>query len=147
MNARVASPWAAAIAAGAVGALLATGALWVARTMNPPATDLHELLHERVPLNADERARLDAKEREYYRKRAAIEDRIKVANTHLATAIETDPRWSQAVEAASAEVESAAADLQRITLEHVFEMREGLDEEHRRAYDDALIAALQRGAR
>jgi hypothetical protein len=34
-----------------------------------------------------------------------------------------------------------------MTLEHVFEMRQGLEPKHRRAYDQALITALRRGAR
>lgn len=137
----------AVIAAGVIGALAATGAVWVFRELQPRPADLHELLHSRVPLNAAEKARLDAREEAFARRRGAIETRLKAANGRLAGAIQIDPRWSPEVEAATREVESAAGDLERATLEHVFEMRSGLDADHRAAYDKAFVSALQRGAR
>jgi hypothetical protein len=48
-----------------------------------------------------------------------------VANNRLADAIAHTPSWSPQVEAATRDVEKAAADLQRATLVHVFEMRAG----------------------
>ncbi|MEQ1785061.1 MAG: periplasmic heavy metal sensor, partial [Hyphomonadaceae bacterium] len=104
-------------------------------------------LHQSVPLDAAEEARLDAKEQEFTARRAGIENRMKTANARLADAIRSDPRWSPEVEAITLEIESAAAELQRATLEHVFQMRDGLDPEHRATYDDALIGALNRGAK
>lgn len=98
-----------------------------------------------MPPNAAEERRLDIKERAYFARRDQIEQRLMAANGHLATAIQADPHWTPEVEAATREVEAAAGDLQRATLEHVFEMREGLDEAHRAAYDAALVAALKRG--
>lgn len=50
------------------------------------------------------------------------------------------------MEEATREVERAAADLQRATLVHVFEMRAGLKPEHRAAYDRVLVDALKRGS-
>lgn len=139
--------WLAALGASLIGAALGAGAFWTVGALRTPTSDLHELLHARIPLGPEEEARLEAQENTFQQKRAAIERRITAANRKLAAAIRTDPRWSPAVEAASAEVEAAAGELQRITLEHVFEMRAGLDEQHRPAYDDVLIEALQRGTR
>jgi len=137
----------AMLVAGAVGAVAGTGAIWALHTAHPEPADLHSLLHKVVPLDAAEEGRLDAKERGYTGKRVAIEARMKAANARLAAAIHADPRWSPEVEAVTQDVEAAAAELQRVTLEHVFEMRDGLDPDHRAAYDKALIEALDRGAR
>jgi hypothetical protein len=109
--------------------------------------DLHSFLHATIKLDPAEDGRLGAKEAAYDARRREIEERLRAANAQLAEAIEIDPRWSPKVEAASREVEAAAGDLQRTTLVHVFEMRDGLDAPHRAAYDRALLDALKRGAK
>ena len=90
---------------------------------------------------------MEAEEDAFSARRVAIAARMKAANAKLANAIEADPRWSPDVEAATRQVEAAAGELQRATLEHVFEMRQGLQPEHRKAYDRNLVEALRRGAR
>jgi nickel and cobalt resistance protein CnrR len=133
--------------AGLIGAVAAIGVIAVSHSLRPSSPDLHHLLHEAVPLNPDEQARLKASETQYEIRRQAIEARMKVANGQLAAAIKANPGWSPQAEAATKEVEAAAAALQRATLEHVFEMRSGLDGRHRAAYDQVLVEALERGAR
>jgi len=96
-----------------------------------------------VPLDDSEKQILQAKEQLFATRRGEIEARLRIANRQLADAIAADPKWNPQVERASREVERAAGDLQRITLEHVFEMREGLKPEHRPAYDKALLEALR----
>lgn len=65
--------------------------------------------------------------------------RIALGNTGSKTTIH---RYLKELE----EEEGAAADLQRATLVHVFEMRAGLKPEHRPAYDRVLVDALRRGS-
>nr|AAA21966.1 cnrX [Cupriavidus metallidurans CH34]CAB82449.1 CnrX protein [Cupriavidus metallidurans CH34] len=108
--------------------------------------DLHEILHEAVPLDANEREILELKEDAFAQRRREIETRLRAANGKLADAIAKNPAWSPEVEAATQEVERAAGDLQRATLVHVFEMRAGLKPEHRPAYVRVLIDALRRGS-
>jgi len=133
------------------GALIGIGGAlalaWAWHGLHREHNDLHELLHDAVPLDAAEQRVLEDKEHQFTLRRAAIEARLRVANAQLADAIATDPQWSPQVEAASREVERAAGDLQRITLEHLFEMRAGLKPEHRAAYDKVLVDALRRGSR
>ena len=86
------------------------------------------------------------KEQAFAQRRREIETRLRTANGQLADAIAKNPTWSPEVEAATQEVERAAADLQRATLVHVFEMRAGLKPEHRPAYDRVLVDALRRGS-
>ena len=138
---------AATLLGGIAGAIIAAGTDRLFHILHPPAGDLHTLLHRDVPLSAAEEERLKAKEDAYTQRRQGIEQRFMAANGRLAAAIESNPRWSPDVEAATREVESAAAELQRATLEHVFETREGLDPDHRPAYDQALVSALKRGAK
>jgi len=126
------------------------GAAGLAFLWHGPAhrdSDLHQMLHQAVPLDAQEQAALDAKERAFAKRRAEIENQLRAANAHLAEAIAANPSWSPQVEAATRQVEQAAANLQRETLVHVFEMRAGLKPEHRATYDQVLIGALKRGSR
>ncbi len=104
------------------------------------------MLHEAVPLDANEREILELKEEAFAQRRREIEMRLRAANGKLADAIARNPNWSPEVEAAIQEVERAAGDLQRATLVHVFEMRAGLKPEHRPAYDHVLVDALRRGS-
>ena len=147
----MASPNARLILSTLAGAAIGIGgAALLAFLWHGPAhqdSDLHRMLHEAVPLDARKQAVLDDKERAFAARRREIEERLRQANANLADAITSDPRWSPRVEAATRQVEQAAAELQRTTLVHVFEMRDGLEPEHRPLYDKVLIGALRRGSR
>lgn len=65
-----------ALAAGLIGALAATGAVWSWHTLQPAPADLHDLLHRRLPLSAAEEARLEVKEKAFDARRKAIETRL-----------------------------------------------------------------------
>jgi len=134
------------IAGALVGILVAIAILLMRHTDAHGQTDLHEMLHRAVPLDANEQEILNAKEKAFMARRSEIDSRLRMANAALADAIGKNPEWSSEVEAATKQVEIAAGELQRATLIHVFEMRAGLKPEHRPAYDKVLIEALQRGA-
>ncbi|MGC4418811.1 MULTISPECIES: periplasmic heavy metal sensor [Cupriavidus] len=129
-----------------VGISVAIAGVYVTRSSHERHTDLHEMLHEAVPLDANEREILELKEEAFAQRRREIEMRLRAANGKLANAIARNPNWSPEVEAATQEVERAAGDLQRATLVHVLEMRAGLKPEHRPAYDRVLVDALRRGS-
>ncbi|AOV04460.1 MULTISPECIES: periplasmic heavy metal sensor [Delftia] len=139
--------FALATIAGALFGVLVAGAIVMVRHNAPrPETDLHEMLHRAVPLDANEKQILETKEQAFAERRQEIEKRLRAANGQLAEAISKNPSWSPEVESAIREVEKAAGDLQRATLVHVFEMRAGLKPEHRPAYDNVLVEALRRGS-
>jgi hypothetical protein len=140
-------PLSSALVGGLLGIIVAGSLAFGWHMLHHPETDLHEMLHQAVPLDAEERSVLDARERTFIARRTEIESRMRAANARLADAIAADPRWSPEVEAATRQVEQAAGDLQRATLVHVFEMRADLKPEHRAAYDKVLVAALRRGSR
>lgn len=131
----------------AIGILVALAIAFGVHRLHHQPTDLHEMLHEAVPLDPQERQFLDIKEREFQWHRQQIEARLQAANEQLADAIARDPQWNPQVEAATQQEEKAAADLQRATLVHVFEMRAGLKPEHRAAYDKVLVDALRHGTK
>jgi multidrug efflux pump subunit AcrA (membrane-fusion protein) len=136
------------VVAGALVGIALAGIIFLAHELrNHRDSDLHTMLHGVVPLNPAEQAALDDKERAFVARRAQIEDQMRQANARLADAIAADPHWTPQVEAASRQVEQAAADLQRATLVHIFEMRAGIEPAHRAAYDKVLIDALRRGSR
>jgi hypothetical protein len=137
--------WAAVVAAVIVGAGASAGGSWLVRQAHPRDENLHDIIHRRFRLLPAERARLEAAEARYDRRRAQIEADIRAANARLAAAVRSDPELSEQALAASAEVERSAAELQRVTLQHVFEMRAALDPGHRPAYDAVLVDALTRG--
>ncbi|WP_186426157.1 periplasmic heavy metal sensor [Cupriavidus metallidurans] len=129
-----------------VGVAVAAAAVYFSHSGDDRRTDLHEMLHEAVPLDGNEREILELREQAFAERRREIEKRLRAANGRLADAIAKNPNWSHEVEAATQEVERAAGDLQRATLVHVFEMRAGLKPEHRTAYDRVLVDALRRGS-
>lgn len=133
----------ATLAGAAIGVGCALALAWGWHSVRPGHSDLHERLHAVVPLDDAEKQILQERERQFALRRKEIEARLRVANGKLADAIAADPSWTPQVESASREVEQAAGDLQRITLEHVFEMRSGLKPEHRAAFDEALLSALR----
>jgi hypothetical protein len=136
------------VVAGALVGIALAGIIFLTHELrNHRDSDLHTLLHRVVTLAPAEQAALDAKEQAFVARRAEIENQLRQANVHLADAISADPRWSPQVEAASRQVEQAAADLQRATLLHIFEMRAALAPQHRAAYDKVLIDALRHGSR
>jgi len=132
------------IAAVVGGALGAAGGSWGMRHAHPRHENLHDLVHQRFDLSPLEHKRLDAAEAAYAARRAAIEGRIRAANTRLAQAIAANPELSGDVVEASAGVETAASELQQATLQHIFEMRRALEPDHRAAYDHVLVTALTR---
>ena len=131
----------AAVLGGAAGA---AGVTWSMRQAHPRNENLHDLVHQRFDLSPAEHRRLDAAEAGYTARRAAIETRMHDANNRLATAIRANPDLTEDVIRASREVETAASELQRVTLEHIFEMRRALEPEHRAEYDQVLVTALTR---
>lgn len=136
--------WVPVLAAVVIGAAGAAGGSWLVRQSHHHDENLHDVIHKRFKLTPAEHDRLETAEARYDQRREEIEAAIRAANGRLAAAIRTDPEMSPEVATASAEVERAAAELQRVTLQHVFEMRAALDPGHRRAYDDVMIEALTR---
>lgn len=115
----------------------------------PPAqgTDLHEVLHHQLKLDAGQQARLETLEQQFAIRRRALELELRAANVRLAGAIQAEhgngPQVAAAVDASHA----AMGELQKETLAHIFAMRQILKPDQARTFDQAVVKALTVDAR
>lgn len=124
-------------------ALTAFGACWGAHHLpRAERDDAHRLLHERLRLSAGDEARLAEVERRFTRTKAALEAAIRQANVELGNAIRQDGRYSERVKGAVETIHQAQGELQRATLEHLFDMQAALAPEQAAELNDMAAAAL-----
>ena len=125
----------AAIAGVGIGRL-------VIPTHEAQGSELHELLHHELTLNAQQQAKLDMLEQRFAVRRQALELEMRADNARLADAIEAEhgngPRVTAAVDASH----QAMGELQKETLAHIFAMRQILRPEQTAAFDRAVVKAL-----
>jgi len=130
----------AAIAGVGVGRL-------VIPTHEAKGSELHELLHHDLKLDAGQQANLDALEQRFAVRRQALELEMRADNARLADAIEAEhgngPRVGAAVDASH----RAMGELQKETLAHIFAMRQILRPEQTAVFDRAVVKALTTDAR
>lgn len=109
--------------------------------------ELHALLHDKLTLDADQHAKLDALEAAFSVRRKALELELRADNARLAEAIEAEhgngPRVAAAVDASH----MTMGHLQKATLEHVFAMRSLLKPDQTAVFDRAVVKALTADAR
>ena len=126
--------------------LAAIAGVGVGRLMIPAheakGSELHELLHHELRLDAGQQAKLDALERRFAVRRQALELELRADNARLADAIEAEhgngPRVSAAVDASH----RAMGELQKETLAHIFAMRQILRPNQTTLFDRAVVKAL-----
>lgn len=110
----------AAIAAGA-----AALTEYLLRRTQPPE-DAHAWVHRQLEITPEQDGKIAEMEKGYALRRAALMRRLHEANDELARAILADRAASPNVAAAVRRIHAAQAELQQITLDHVFEMRAAL---------------------
>ncbi|URW74855.1 periplasmic heavy metal sensor [Sphingomonas donggukensis] len=134
----------AAFLAAVVG--VAAGRLWFAPPSAPGAA-LHALLHDGLDLDAGQKAQIETLERDFARRRVALEAEMKADNARLATAIEAEHALGPQVTAAIDANHRAMGTLQKATLDHIFGMRAVLRPDQARRFDAAVGKALTDGGR
>ncbi len=133
----------AAVAVVAVASCLATNRLLHGRIIGTRPAEAHEWIHRELNISAAQDQALTAVEERYAQRRRELTEAIRAANMELARAIVEDRGYSPRVTAAVEKIHRAQGELQKATLEHVFEMRPALSPEQ---YDKLLrstAAALQ----
>ncbi|MBB5712606.1 periplasmic heavy metal sensor [Sphingomonas xinjiangensis] len=141
--------WMALVAV--VAFLAAIAGVFVGRTLIPArhaqGSQLHELLHHGLKLDADQQARIEALEQRFAVRRRALEMELRADNARLADSIQAEhgngPRVAAAVDASHV----AMGKLQKETLAHVFAMRQILRPEQTAAFDRAVTKSLTADAR
>lgn len=120
------------VAAVAAGTTLMTEA-WLRRSR--PPEDAHAWIHRQLNITPEQDKAIDLIEKRFTEQRAILMERLRQANAELAQAILEGKARSPKVEEAVRKIHAAQADLQQLTLEHVFEMQRALTPEQ---YDKLL---------
>lgn len=129
-----------ALCAGMIGVFVARS--WSATHPVETSSGLHELVHHDLDLSAEQEAELELIEHRFAARKAELEQKLRAANLALAEAMEADKSYSPAVKAAIDKFHTAMGELQKVTIEHVFEMREILTEEQAIVFDAEVVRAL-----
>lgn len=103
----------------------------------------HQILHENLEITEVQDLKLSPIEEKFISKRKALERQIGLANKELAEAIKKDKSLSLNVEKATSKIHQVMGELQRVTLEHLFEMRPILTDEQNRKLEQMITDALE----
>lgn len=101
----------------------------------PAPQNAHDWVHTKLALTEEQQEALVPIEHRYHEEREHLERKMQDANIALAEAILADGRDSERVHQAIEQIHLQMGDLQKVTIGHVFEMREVLSPEQ---YDQLL---------
>lgn len=128
--------------AGCLGAIAADR--WLSHEDNG---SLHQFVHEELVLTEDQNSRLETLEARFAVERAALESSLRAANARLAQAMDAEHEYGPEVSAAIDDVHGQMGELQKATVQHVFDMREILEPEQQRLFDRKVSEALTSNSR
>ncbi len=118
----------------------------VGRSISNPrgeqASALHDLLHQELDLDQQQRARIDVLEESFATRRRALELEIRADNARLAAAIQAEHGYGPRVTAEVDRSHRVMGDLQKETLAHVFAMRAVLRPDQAERFDREVVRAL-----
>lgn len=117
------------------------GARYVAAHMDH-APSLHQMVHDRLHLTADQQRRIEGLERDHAAKRHALEAEMRAANAELAQAYQESHAFTPKVQAAIDRFHRAMDGLQTETMLHVIAMRGVLTPDQATQFDDTVVKAL-----
>ena len=126
------------LVAGFVGVGL--GKLGFERSHHQPT--LHDVIHEKLDLTAEQSRRIESLEAEFSAQRKARESAMRAANAELALAIREERGFGPRVTAAVERFHLAMGQLQTEMIRHVFSMREVLNPEQTEIFDNTVVSAL-----
>jgi Spy/CpxP family protein refolding chaperone len=104
--------------------------------------DLDQWLHEQLNLTAEQDKKLIPIEVKFADRKKALEAEIYQANHELAAAISEDGKYSLRVKQSVDKIHVAMGELQKATLEHLFEMHSVLTPEQQKILNSLTTDAL-----
>ncbi len=108
-------------------ALVGFGAFYTCGNfLKPPHNhqiDAHLWLHEQISITAEQDQKLSEIEKKFSDKQRALREKIHVGNLELAAAMLEDKTFSEQVTAAVERIHHAQGELQKATIEHIFDMQ------------------------
>lgn len=102
----------------------------------------HQVLHDRLHITQEQEVELVDIEKRYRQRRQYLEEQMRLANMELADAIKADKSFSPRVQAATDKIHQAMGELQKATLEHLFEMHPVLTDEQNSKLEQMVTDAL-----
>ena len=133
--------------------LLALGAGWVGSlgakhwSQNEDQNvGVHSFVHEELDLDKTQEAQLEALEDDFAIRRQALDLALRSANADLAAAIEEEHQYGPKVSKAIEAVHVQMGLLQKVTVEHLFEMRALLKPAQQKAFDERVSNSLTAGS-
>jgi Spy/CpxP family protein refolding chaperone len=127
-------------------AALSFGACWlVGKSMfghHQHTRDPHHWLHEQLNLTNEQDRKLLPIEKKFVSKKQEMETLIHEADHELAAAINEDGNYSTRVKQAVDKIHMAQGELQKATLEHLFEMHSVLTSQQRKKLNSLTTDAL-----
>ncbi|RVU04586.1 periplasmic heavy metal sensor [Novosphingobium umbonatum] len=127
-----------AFAFGMIGALVGQTLI----RSGTPESELHDLLHHQLNLDAKQQAQIDVIEQRFAVRRRALELELRADNAHLADAIQAEHGYGPRVSDAIDRSHVAMGQMQKETLEHIFAMRSVLTTEQSAKFDKEIVNAL-----
>ncbi|MFD1190997.1 Spy/CpxP family protein refolding chaperone [Phenylobacterium conjunctum] len=122
------------------------GAQYVMHRMQRP-TPLHELVHEKLGLTADQERRIAGMERDHEARRQALEAEMRAANAQLAQAFQQNHAYTPQVQAAIDRFHRAMGELQKETIVHTLAMRAVLTPAQTARFDETVVRSLTEDTR
>ena len=122
------------------------GAEYVLHRSGRPVA-LHQLVHEKLHLNADQQHRMDVIEHEHDTRRQVLDAEMRVANAELAQAFQQDHAYTPKVQAAIDRFHMAMGTLQKETMMHVLAMRAVLTSQQVAQFDNTVVQSLTQDSR
>jgi len=95
----------------------------------PGLVSVHLQIHQKLGLTAEQEKKLEPIEQRFAQRKEQFLRSIRQANGQLAQAIREDKPDSAEITAAVARIHAAQGELQKVTLDHVFEMKAVLEPE------------------
>lgn len=108
----------------------------------PPETELHAILHDKLALDAAQRAQIEVLEQQFTGRKRTLEQKMRSDNARLAEAITAEHGYGPGVQAAVDRSHQVMGELQKETLQHVFRLRSVLRPDQARKFDEAAVKAL-----
>ena len=98
----------------------------------------HQYLHDQLNITEEQERELSKLEAKYQKQKKYLEEVMRLANMELANNIGEDRSYSENVQKSVDKIHKAMGGLQKLTLEHLFEMQNILDDEQ----DEKLIELI-----
>lgn len=104
--------------------------------------DAHLYLHEQLNINQKQEAELAKLEAKYQKDKKFLEETMRLANMELANNISRDKSYSQEVQSSVDKIHKAMGELQKLTLKHLFNMQDILDDNQDKKLIELITESL-----